>query len=43
MVEYVKPRRLTLQKVANIMAKCCECGGFKPGRTEQLLEKMAWG
>jgi hypothetical protein len=41
MVEYVKLRRLTAQKAANIMAKCCECGAFNPVRAEQLLEKMA--
>ena len=40
MVEYVKLRRLTSQKAANIMAKCCECGAFNPVRAEQLLEKM---
>jgi hypothetical protein len=40
MVEYVKLRRLTPQKAANIMAKCCECGAFNPFRAEQLLEKM---
>jgi hypothetical protein len=40
MVEYVKLRRLTPQKAANIMAKCCECGAFNPVRAEQLLEKM---
>jgi hypothetical protein len=40
MVEYVKLRRLTSKKAANIMAKCCECGAFNPVRAEQLLEKM---
>jgi hypothetical protein len=40
MVEYVKLRRLTPQKAAHIMAKCCECGAFNPVRAEQLLEKM---
>lgn len=40
MVEYVKLRRLTPQKAANLMAKCCECGAFNPVRAEQLLEKM---
>jgi hypothetical protein len=40
MVEYVKLRRLTPQKAANIMAKCCECGAFNPVRAVQLLEKM---
>jgi hypothetical protein len=43
MVEYVKLRRLTPQKAANIMAKCCECGAFNPVRAEQLLEKMVKG
>jgi hypothetical protein len=41
MLEYVKLRRLTAKKAANIMAKCCECGAFNPVRAEQLLEKMA--
>jgi hypothetical protein len=40
MVEYVKLRRLTPQKAANLMAKCCECGAFNPVRAEELLEKM---
>ncbi len=40
MVEYVKLRRLTPQKAANLMAKCCECGAFNPVRAEQLLEKI---
>ncbi len=40
MVEYVRLRRLTAAKAANIMAKCCECGAFNPVRAEQLLEKM---
>ena len=40
MLEYVKLRRLTAKKAANIMAKCCECGAFNPVRAEQLLEKM---
>jgi hypothetical protein len=40
MLEYVKLRRLTPKKAANIMAKCCECGAFNPVRAEQLLEKM---
>ena len=43
MVEYVKLRRLTPQKAANIMARCCECGAFNPVRAEQLLEKMVRG
>jgi hypothetical protein len=41
MVEYVKLRRLTPQKAANLLAKCCECGAFNPVRAEQLLERMA--
>ncbi len=40
MLEYVKLRRLTPKKAANLMAKCCECGAFNPVRAEQLLEKM---
>jgi hypothetical protein len=40
MVEYVKLRRLTAKKAANLMARCCECGAFNPVRAEQLLEKM---
>jgi NAD-dependent dihydropyrimidine dehydrogenase PreA subunit len=42
-VEYGKLRRLTPQKAANIMARCCECGAFNPVRAEQLLEKMVKG
>jgi hypothetical protein len=41
MVEYVRLRRLTPKKAANIMAKCCECGAFNPLLAERLLEKMA--
>jgi len=40
MVEHIKLRRLTPQKAANLMAKCCECGAFNPVRAEELLEKM---
>lgn len=40
MVEYVRLRKLTARKAANIMAKCCECGAFNPVGAEQLLEKM---
>jgi hypothetical protein len=40
MVDYVKLRRLTAKKAANLMAKCCECGAFNPVRAERLLEKM---
>ncbi len=43
MVEYVKLRRLTPQKAAKIMAKCCECGVFNPARAERLLEKVRKG
>ena len=40
MVEYVRLRRVTAHKAANIMARCCECGAFNPARAEQLLDKM---
>jgi len=40
MVEYVRLRRLTPKKAANILARCCECGAFNPVRAEQLLDKM---
>jgi hypothetical protein len=40
MIEYVKLRRLTPKKAANIMARCCECGVFNPARAEDLLEKF---
>jgi len=40
MVEHIKLRRLTPQKAAKLMAKCCECGAFNPVRAEELLEKM---
>jgi len=43
MIEYVKLRRLTPQKAAKIMAKCCECGVFNPVRAEVLLEKARKG
>ena len=43
MVEYVKLRRLSPQKAANLMAKCCECGAFNPIRAKQMLEKMVKG
>ena len=43
MIEYVKLRRLTPQKAAKIMAKCCECGAFNPVRAEMLLEKVKTG
>jgi hypothetical protein len=40
MVEYVRLRRLTPKRAANILARCCECGAFNPVRAEQLLDKM---
>ena len=40
MVEHIKLRRLTPQKAAKLMAKCCGCGAFNPVRAEELLEKM---
>ena len=40
MAEYVRLRRLTARKAANIMARCCECGAFNPARAEQLLDRM---
>src|SRR4030042_1242217 len=40
MIDYVKLRRLTPQKAAKLMAKCCECGAFNPIRAEMLLEKI---
>jgi molybdopterin synthase catalytic subunit len=43
MIEYVKLRRLTPQKAAKIMAKCCECAAFNPVRAEMLLEKVKTG
>jgi hypothetical protein len=43
MIEYVKLRRLTPEKAARIMAKCCECGAFNPIRAEMLLEKIRKG
>ncbi len=43
MIEYVKLRRLTPQKAAKIMAKCCECGAFNPTRAQILLERMSKG
>jgi hypothetical protein len=42
MVEFVRIRRFTPKEAARIMAKCCECGVFNPGRAEQLLEKMVF-
>jgi hypothetical protein len=43
MIEYVKLGRLTPEKAAKIMAKCCECGVFNPVRAEVLLEKVKTG
>jgi len=43
MIDYVKLRRLTPQKAAKLMAKCCECGAFNPVRAEMLLEKIRKG
>ncbi|MDI6726999.1 MAG: hypothetical protein QMD32_08520 [Smithellaceae bacterium] len=43
MIEYVKLRRLTPAKAAEIMARCCECGVFNPDRAELLLEKFGKG
>lgn len=43
MIEYVKLQRLTPQKAAKIMAKCCECAAFNPVRAEILLEKVKTG
>ena len=43
MIEYVKLRRLTPEKAARIMAKCCECGAFNPVHAEMLLEKVRKG
>ena len=39
MMEYVKMRRLTPKKAAEIMGKCCECAVFNTTRAEHLLEK----
>jgi len=43
MIEYVKLRRLTPNKAARIMAKCCECGAFNPLHAELLLEQIKTG
>lgn len=43
MIEYVKLRRLTPKKAAQIMAKCCECGVFNPSCAEALLERVKKG
>jgi hypothetical protein len=40
MIEYVKLRRLTPEKAAQVMARCCECGAFNPTRAKLLLEKV---
>jgi hypothetical protein len=43
MIDYVKLRRLTPKKAANIMGRCCACGAFNPVRAEILLEKVRRG
>ena len=43
MIDYVKLRRLTPKKAANIMGRCCTCGAFNPVRAEILLEKVRRG
>jgi hypothetical protein len=43
MIEYVKLRRLSPQKAARTMAKCCECGAFNPLRAEMLLDRIRQG
>jgi hypothetical protein len=40
MIDYVKIRRLTPKKAAEIMGKACECAVFNTIRAEKLLEKM---
>ena len=40
MIDYVKMRRLTPRKAAEIMGKACECAVFNTVRAEKLLEKM---
>jgi hypothetical protein len=40
MIEYVRLRRVTPQKAAQTLAKCCECGVFNPARAEMLFERM---
>jgi hypothetical protein len=40
MIEEVRLRRLTPQRAARMMAKCCMCGAFNPVRAEALLTKM---
>ena len=40
MFEYVRLRRLTPRKAAEIMGKCCECAVFNTTRAELLLEKV---
>ena len=40
MIDYVKMRRLTPKKAAEIMGKACECAVFNTVRAEALLEKM---
>ena len=40
MIEQVRLRRMTPQRAARMMAKCCECGAFNPSRAEALLTRM---
>jgi hypothetical protein len=40
MIDYVKMRRLTPSKAAEIMGKACECAVFNTIRAKALLEKM---
>ena len=40
MIEQVRLRRVTPQRAARLMAKCCMCGAFNPTRAEALLQKM---
>ncbi len=40
MIEEVRIRRLTPRQASRMMAKCCECGAFNPGRAEALLARM---
>jgi hypothetical protein len=40
MIDYVKMRKLTPKKAAEIMGKSCECAVFNTIRAENLLEKM---
>jgi hypothetical protein len=40
MIDYVKMRRLTTARAAEIMGKACECAVFNTTRAQALLEKM---